>query len=150
MARVAAAVGTDGAIRAPLLYPTAEPSKPERLMSAESSRLLARAMRDAVLKGTGKQLRAHPSRIAGKTGTAQVAGSPSHAWFTGFAPYGPATKRIAFAVILENAGYGGSTAAAAAGEIVSAASSLPDYAPGASSESRRSASREGGKLVRER
>ena len=150
MARVAAAVGTDGAIRAPLLYPTADPSKPERLMSAESSRLLARAMRDAVLQGTGRQLRAHPSRIAGKTGTAQVAGSPSHAWFTGFAPYGPATKRIAFAVILENAGYGGSTAAAAAGEIVSAASSLADYAPGASSESRRSASREGGKLVRER
>ena len=59
-------------------------------------------------------------------------------------------KRIAFAVILENAGYGGSTAAAAAGEIVSAASSLADYAPGAASESRRSASREGGKLVRER
>jgi cell division protein FtsI/penicillin-binding protein 2 len=77
-----------------------------------------------VLHGTGRQLRAHPGLIAGKTGTAQVAGSASHAWFAGFAPYGPGTTRIAFAVILENAGYGGANAAAAAGEIVSAASSL--------------------------
>jgi peptidoglycan glycosyltransferase len=78
-------------------------------------------MRDAVRGGTGRRLAAHPGRIAGKTGTAEVSGSPSHSWFVGFAPYGQATSRIAFAVIVENAGYGGDAAAPAAGEIVSAA-----------------------------
>jgi peptidoglycan glycosyltransferase len=81
-------------------------------------------MRDAVLHGTARSLGKHPLRIAGKTGTAEVAGAPSHAWFTGFAPYGQAEKRIAFAVIIENAGYGGAAAAPAAGEIVTAAAAL--------------------------
>ena len=125
LARVAAALGTDGVIRGPSLDRTAEEESGDpHLLPEPSARLLARALRDAVLAGTGRQLRAHPGRIAGKTGTAQVAGAPSHAWFAGFAPYGPASKRIAFAVILENAGYGGANAAAAAGEIVSAATSL--------------------------
>jgi cell division protein FtsI/penicillin-binding protein 2 len=78
-------------------------------------------LRDSVLDGTGRSLRAHPWRIAGKTGTAEVHGAPSHAWFVGYAPYGAAEKRIAFAVIIENAGYGGVAAAPAAGEIVNAA-----------------------------
>jgi cell division protein FtsW (lipid II flippase) len=124
MARIAAAVGTDGTLRGAAFYAPDEAPKTESLLAPAAARRLARALRDAVLAGTGRQLRAHPSRIAGKTGTAQVAGAASHAWFAGFAPYGAATKRIAFAVILENAGYGGGTAAAAAGEIVSAAASL--------------------------
>jgi peptidoglycan glycosyltransferase len=78
-------------------------------------------MRDAVLGGTGRSLSAHPWRIAGKTGTAELNGSPSHAWFVGFAPYGPATRRIAFAVVIEQAGYGGRAAAPLAGDIVTAA-----------------------------
>ena len=80
-------------------------------------------MREVVLTGTARSLRNHPARIAGKTGTAEVAGAPSHSWFVGFAPQGPATARVAFAVILENAGYGGQAAAAVAGEIVTAATS---------------------------
>ena len=64
-------------------------------------------MRDVVLSGTGRVLRNHPGRIAGKTGTAQLDGRPSHGWFVGFAPFGPAARRIAFAVVIENAGYGG-------------------------------------------
>jgi penicillin-binding protein 2 len=78
-------------------------------------------MRDVVLGGTGRSLRDHPWRIAGKTGTAELSGKPSHSWFVGFAPFGPATRRIAFAVLIENAGYGAGSAAPAAGEIVSAA-----------------------------
>jgi cell division protein FtsI/penicillin-binding protein 2 len=78
-------------------------------------------MRDVVLTGTGRSLKSHPGRIAGKTGTAELTGRPSHAWFVGFAPYGTATKRIAFAIIIENAGYGGASAAPVAGEIVTAA-----------------------------
>jgi cell division protein FtsI/penicillin-binding protein 2 len=127
LARAAAALGMDGMMRGPRLDTIddqASALKNEPLLPAASARLLARALRDVVLHGTGRQLRAHPGRIAGKTGTAQVAGAASHAWFAGFAPYGATTNRIAFAVILENAGYGGVGAAAAAGEIVSAASSL--------------------------
>jgi peptidoglycan glycosyltransferase len=61
----------------------------------------------------------------GKTGTAEVVGETSHSWFVGFAPYdAPATaRRIAFAVIVENAGYGGAAAASAAGDVVTAAAS---------------------------
>jgi cell division protein FtsI/penicillin-binding protein 2 len=47
----------------------------------------------------------------------------SHSWFIGFAPYeGP--KRIAFAVIVENGGYGGISAASLAVEIVNQAQTL--------------------------
>jgi cell division protein FtsI/penicillin-binding protein 2 len=48
----------------------------------------------------------------------------SHAWFVGFAPHGAATRRIAFAVVLENAGYGGVAAANVAGQIATAAQSI--------------------------
>jgi cell division protein FtsI/penicillin-binding protein 2 len=53
-----------------------------------------------------------------------VDGRPSHAWFVGYAPYGTAERRIAVAVIIEHAGYGGTAAAPAAGEIVAAAAAV--------------------------
>ena len=77
-----------------------------------------------MLNGTGRLLKDHPARIAGKTGTAEVDEAASHAWFVGFAPHGPATRRIAFAVILENAGYGGVAAANVAGQVATAAASM--------------------------
>ena len=61
--------------------------------------------------------------IAGKTGTAEVDDGRAHSWFAGFAPFG-GTRRIAFAVIVENAGYGARAAAPIAGEIVNAAREL--------------------------
>ena len=76
-------------------------------------------MREVVTVGTGRSLAGHRVPIAGKTGTAEVNHAASHSWFVGFAPYGSA--RIAFAVILENAGYGGRVAAPLAGDIVAAA-----------------------------
>ena len=91
------------------------------ILDADAARLLAGYMRDVVLSGTGRSLHNHPGRIAGKTGTAEVDGRASHSWFVGFAPFGAATRRIAFAVVIENAGYGAGSAAPAAGEIVSAA-----------------------------
>jgi cell division protein FtsW (lipid II flippase) len=122
MARVAAAIAADGVLREPRWQERSATEKDaEPLLDATAARLLGTYMRDAVLVGTGRVLRSHPARIAGKTGTAELAGRPSHSWFVGFAPSGPATRRIAFAVVVENAGYGASTAAPAAGEIVSAA-----------------------------
>jgi peptidoglycan glycosyltransferase len=81
-------------------------------------------MRGVVTSGTGRSLRGHQVPIAGKTGTAEIGGAPAHAWFTGFAPAAGTGRRLAFAVLVENAGYGGRAAAPIAGAIVSAASEL--------------------------
>ena len=120
MARVVAAIADKGVLREPAVEARGTPTS-RTLLTPDASTLLSRYLRDAVLTGTGRSLRSHSLRIAGKTGTAEVSGARSHAWFAGFAPYGAADKRIAFAVIVENAGYGGSAAAPAAGEIVTAA-----------------------------
>lgn len=124
MARLAAALATDGQIRDTPIVREAPATDPRAFLSAESSRVIAGYMRDAVTDGTGRLLSGHAVPIAGKTGTAEVDGAASHAWFVGFAPAGPATRRIAFAVLLENAGYGGAGAAAVAGQVVTAASVL--------------------------
>ena len=124
MARLASAITNGGLLREPLISSGASAGKtrdPQRLLSPNASKRLGDALRDAVLTGTGRSISAHPWRIAGKTGTAENSNAPSHAWFIGFAPHGRAAKRIAFAVLFEHAGYGGSIAAPAAGEIVSAA-----------------------------
>jgi peptidoglycan glycosyltransferase len=124
MARVAAAIANGGVLRDPRLDRAAIPDKTrkdQRLLSPDAAKLLASSLRQAVLSGTGRNLSAHEARIAGKTGTAENHNAPSHAWFVGFAPYDRAEKRIAFAVLVENAGYGGAVAAPAAGEIVTAA-----------------------------
>ena len=124
MARVAAAIASDGVLRdVSVLQRPVAPGRDEVLLTPAAAALLAGYMRDAVLTGTGRSLRDHPARIAGKTGTAEVAHAASHSWFVGFAPYGPATRRVAFAVIVENAGYGGQAAASLAGEIVASAAS---------------------------
>jgi cell division protein FtsW (lipid II flippase) len=141
LARVAAAIGTDGIIReAPIVVPRSAkavgagaetapgPQGPKTIetsfVTAPAARTLASYLRDAVLNGTGRLLRDHPARIAGKTGTAEVDEAASHAWFVGFAPYGRATRRIAFAVVLENGGYGGAAAATVAGQVASAAAAI--------------------------
>jgi peptidoglycan glycosyltransferase len=122
MARVAAAIASNGTLRdARCDQEEAAGAGAGPFVSAGDAHVLASYMRDVVLSGTGRVLRNHPGRIAGKTGTAQLDRQPSHGWFVGFAPFGPADSRIAFAVIIENAGYGGGSAAPAAGEIVTAA-----------------------------
>jgi peptidoglycan glycosyltransferase len=124
MARVVAAIASGGVLRQTSVLERAQaPVEDEVLLTPAASMLLAGYMRDAVLNGTGRSLRNHPSRIAGKTGTAEVGGGASHSWFVGFAPSGPATRRVAFAVIVENAGYGGQAAASLAGGIVTSAAS---------------------------
>jgi cell division protein FtsW (lipid II flippase) len=124
MARVAAAIASDGMIREAPVVRGGPKVEPRLLVPAASARLLAGFMREAVMSGTGRVLRSHPGRIAGKTGTAEVDDAASHSWFVGFAPAGPSARRIAFAVILENAGYGGGGAASVAGQVVTSAAAL--------------------------
>lgn len=60
--------------------------------------------------------------VAGKTGTAdhsEAEGAQPHSWFIGFAPAD--NPKIAFAVIVENGGWGAQVAAPIAGKVVSAA-----------------------------
>jgi len=60
--------------------------------------------------------------FAGKTGTAQLDTGLPHSWFTGFAPYdGDASRRLAFAVLVEHGGYGATAAAPIAREVMEAA-----------------------------
>ena len=69
--------------------------------------------------GTGAgSFRGFPIRVAGKTGTAQVAGKDDYAWFVGFAP---ANKpRYCVVVAVEQGGHGGSVAGPAARQILAA------------------------------
>ena len=63
--------------------------------------------------GTGSLARIAGISSAGKTGTAQNPHGPAHAWFMGFAPL--ERPEIAIAVLVENAGFGGTQAAPIAG-----------------------------------
>ncbi len=126
MARVAAAVANGGQM--PQGRWIADESNDrtqaaQAVISAEVAGTLGRFMREVVTQGTGKAAAGASMPIAGKTGTAELADAPSHAWFIGFAPY-PAGKRIAFAVLIENGQYGGTYAAPAAAALVTAAQSM--------------------------
>ncbi|MBV9506718.1 MAG: FtsW/RodA/SpoVE family cell cycle protein [Acidobacteriia bacterium] len=96
---------------------------PESVLNTDTAQTLAKFMREVVTSGTGQRA-ANGIAIAGKTGTAELADAPSHAWFLGFAPFGPAPRKIAFAVLVENGVYGGTAAAPAGSQIVSAAAKL--------------------------
>lgn len=125
MARVAAAIAARGVV-VPVKWirsTEATGARQERFVSESDAALLGRYMREVVTSGTGRALQSNATAIAGKTGTAEVDGRPSHSWFVGFAPYG-GPARIAFAVVVENAGYGSHAAAPIAGDVVTAAREL--------------------------
>ncbi len=66
--------------------------------------------------GTGGAARVPGISVSGKTGTAQNPHGKDHAWFIGFAPF--EDPRIAIAVLVENAGFGGTQAAPLAGKLI--------------------------------
>ena len=59
--------------------------------------------------GTGGLARVAGVAVAGKTGTAENPFGEDHAWFVAYAP--AAAPEVAVALIVENAGHGGSVAA---------------------------------------
>jgi peptidoglycan glycosyltransferase len=127
MARVAAAIAASGNL--PMGRWVIDDSNnrgqaAQELMPPNIANLLAKDMRAVVTSGTGVRLAAIKPQIAGKTGTAELATAPSHAWFIGFAPYDAPSTRIAFAILAENGHYGGTAAAPMAGDLVIAAQQL--------------------------
>lgn len=80
--------------------------------------LLREGMRRVVQEpgGTGGMARIWGIQSAGKTGTAENPHGDDHAWYVGFAPF--ENPKIAVAVMIENAGFGGSKAAPIAGAIM--------------------------------
>jgi cell division protein FtsW (lipid II flippase)/cell division protein FtsI/penicillin-binding protein 2 len=129
MARVVAAVAAGG--RMPQgQWITGEGNTrqdaPLRVLAEAQASFLAGAMRRVVTEGTARRAMAGSTvEIAGKTGTAQLDQGMPHAWFVGFAPFdAPPERRLAFAVIVENGGYGGRIAAPVAREVMEAAREL--------------------------
>jgi cell division protein FtsI/penicillin-binding protein 2 len=97
---------------------------PQSVLAPDIAQKLAKFMREVVTSGTGRRAAGTAAPMAGKTGTAELAEAPSHAWFIGFAPYGGSPRKIAFSVLVENGVYGGTAAAPAAAVIVNAAVKL--------------------------
>ncbi|HUI80982.1 MAG TPA: FtsW/RodA/SpoVE family cell cycle protein [Bryobacteraceae bacterium] len=97
-----------------------------QVVAVEQADFIARAMRRVVTEGTARHAMAGSEiSFAGKTGTAQLDAGAPHSWFAGFAPYdGDASKRLAFAVLVEHGGYGARVAAPIAREVMEAAKQL--------------------------
>lgn len=114
--RMMAAIGNGGFLVTPQLVATAIETDAQRALQPISE-LTERTLTTLRLglekvvhhpQGTGTAALTESMTIAAKTGTAEVAGHPDHAWFAGFAPI--ESPRIAFCVVLEHGGSGGDVA----------------------------------------
>jgi cell division protein FtsI/penicillin-binding protein 2/cell division protein FtsW (lipid II flippase) len=127
LARVAAIIADGGlAPRGRWILENTVEQSPAAIVPPSTAAFLAEAMRSVVTNGTARRaMKGARVSIAGKTGTAQLGEGQPHSWFAGFAPYDAEPGgRIAFAVLVEHGGYGGSLAAPIAKEIVEAAADL--------------------------
>ncbi len=121
MALIVSAIANDGVMVEPRLLrsiTTAQGSQRalptrdngRRILSEQVAREIEKDMIDVVRLGTGTRAAMENGYVvAGKTGTAEIGGADSHAWFVGYitndnAPY-------AVCVLVENGGSGGSVAA---------------------------------------
>lgn len=88
-----------------------EPEVKRKVIRSEKAEELTRLLIKVVEEGTGKQARIPGFKLAGKTGTAEIASDTevTHAWFIGFTP--ASDPAFAFAIFLEEGGVGGEAAA---------------------------------------
>ncbi len=101
----------DSFIRRPALI------RNSNFISEKNIKLIQEGMRMAVTDGSCRGLSMLPIEAAGKTGTAQFANnSKTHAWFTGYAPYGDPS--IVLTVLIDGGGEGSSIAVPLARDIL--------------------------------
>lgn len=133
MALVATAIANGGKIMKPYLVSQVldyhqnvlRETRPQvwlRPLSSQTAASLRDLMIQVVKNGTGTSAAISGVQVAGKTGTAEVANAEPHAWFVAFAPADNPT--VVVAVLVENAGTGGSVAAPIARQVISAALGL--------------------------
>lgn len=127
MALLASAFAHDGTIMKPYLIDevitpggtVVHKTTPEKWLTATTPEMAKRIdgyMEEVVTKGTGTAARVSGIRVVGKTGTAENPAGKDHAWFIGSAEL--RDRRIAFAIIIENAGGGGIEAAPIARKMI--------------------------------
>ena len=85
-------------------------------ISADTAADVKKMMIAVVQHGTGTSAALKGVTVAGKTGTATNPHGAAHAWFVCFAPADH--PRVAVAIVVENAGYGGTVAAPIARDVL--------------------------------
>jgi penicillin-binding protein 2 len=129
MARMMAAVATDGRLLTPRLWKSEPTEEIQLKISKRTLGIVRRALSMAVEDGTARRATGGEFTVAGKTGTAQVykhsAGIDAddlpkderdHAWFVGYSPTDD--PQIAFAIVVEHGGHGGTSAAPIARKVL--------------------------------
>jgi penicillin-binding protein A len=131
-ALIAASIANDGVQMRPYLIDTlqapgltpfdkAEQKVLRQPVSAPVAGQLREMMNSVVNNGTGTGARIQGVEVGGKTGTAENGDAPDHGWFIGYARQN-GQPVVAVAVLLQNAGSGGSAEAAQiAGQVMRAA-----------------------------
>jgi penicillin-binding protein A len=129
MALIASTIASGGTEPRPTLIRALRPAggplnyPPHGSLATPISAQTAAQVRDLMVavieRGTGTAAALSDAQVAGKTGTATNPAGRSHAWFVAFAP--AAAPRVAVAIVVENAGYGGVVAAPIARRVLQVA-----------------------------
>ena len=123
MASVGATIANDGRRARPRIT-TLERVRRKRVVSSRAAHDVRDMMIGVVQSGTGTAAALPGVQVAGKTGTAELVPNSTdpkdaNAWFVAFAPAD--RPRVAVAVMLVGAGFGGTAAAPVAREVLAAA-----------------------------
>jgi cell division protein FtsI/penicillin-binding protein 2 len=123
MATVAATIATGG-VRARPRVATIDRVIRRRAVSSKTARQVRSMMLDVVRSGTGTAAAIAGVQVAGKTGTAELRPNSkdprdADAWFVAFAP--AHRPRVAVAVMVVGAGFGGTAAAPIAKRVLESA-----------------------------
>lgn len=120
MAMLAGSIGNEGIMMKPFVVNAItspdnsileqhQPMTWRQVSSPETINIIYEDMKNVINHGTGTRAKVPGIEMIGKTGTAENSTGKDHAWFIGCANM--PNEDIAFAVIVENSGFGGSEAA---------------------------------------